>query len=184
MTFSPGWIWTNYSFNPSTETAISSHCAQNNNVSNFLILQTYLSAYDIIPVSSSARNLWGISSLTLSIVRSLIDDGSICDPNLCHFRWSETSVEDYRSIFFLFLQDYSSCMMGALSPANYDRWLVAFIRTLASIMGVNLNKLSTHDQNSLCTRLSSMMGALSGIPTMITPILKKLHWLPIKQRID
>ena len=107
--------------------------AQNNSVSNFLILQTYLSAM----ISSQSVPLLAIlaSSLTLtclSLIRS-----TLC-PNLV-ISTSETSVEFV--IFFLFLQPQH--LQIHLSPANLT---TAIHFTLAS--QANLNKLQLI-QNSL-----------------------------------
>ena len=138
--------------------------AQNNNVSNFLILLTYLSAM----ISSQSVPLLAIlaSSLTLTCL-SLIKSNLY--PNLVIFI-SETSVEFV--IFFLFLQ--LQLLQIHLSPAKLD-----YCNSLYSgISQVNLNKLQ-RIQNSLARVITN-----TSKYQHITPILKKLHWLPIKQRID
>ena len=83
----------------------------------------------------------------------------------------ETSVEFV--IFFLFLQPQP--LQIHLSPANLT---TAIHFTLASHNQNNLNKLQ-RIQNSLARVITN-----TSKYQHITPTLKKLHWLPIKQRID
>ena len=90
-------------------------------------------------------------------------------PNLVIFI-SETSIEFV--IFFLFLQP--QLLQIHLSPANLT---TAIHFTLASSQ-TNLNKLQ-RIQNSLARVITN-----TSKYQHITPTLKKLHWLPIKQRID
>ena len=114
--------------------------AQNNNISNFLILQTYLSAM----ISSQSVPLLAIlaSSLTLRCL-SLIK--SILYPNLVIF----TSVTSVKFVFyFLFLQPQP--LQIHLSPAN----LTTLIRsTLVSHnqISTNFNAFKTHWHASLHT---------------------------------
>ena len=162
MTFSPGWIWTNYSLIHQKLNFFS--LAQNNNVSNFLILLTYLSAM----ISSQSVPLLAIlaSSLTLTCL-SLIKSNLY--PNLVIFI-SETSVEFV--IFFLFLQLQKLANSLVSSKLDYCNSLYS------GISQVNLNKLQ-RIQNSLARVITN-----TSKYQHITPILKKLHWLPIKRRID
>ena len=106
------------------------------------------------------------SSLTLTCL-SLIK--STLYPNLVIFI-SETSVEFV--IFFLFLQPL--LLQIHLCPANLT---IAIHFTLASHkqISTNFNGFKIHWHVSL--------QILQNINTF-TPTLKKLHWLPIKQRID
>ena len=113
-------------------------------------------------ISSQSVPLLAIlaSSLTL-ICLSLIK--STLYPNLVIFI-SETSVEFV--IFFLFLQPLVS------SKLDYCNSLYS------GISQTNLNKLQ-RIQNSLARVITN-----TSKYQHITPTLKKLHWLPIKQRID
>ena len=131
MTFSPGWIWTNYSLIHQKLNFFS--LAQNNNVSNFLILQTYLSAM----ISSQSVPLLAIlaSSLTLTCL-SLIKSNLY--PNLVIFI-SETSVEFV--IFFLFLQ--LQLLQIHLSPANLTTVIHYTLASHKSI-STNFNAFKTH----------------------------------------
>ena len=119
-------------------------------------------------ISSQSVPLLAIlaSSLTLTCL-SLIK--STLYPNLVIFI-SETSVEFV--IFSLFLQP--QLLQIHLSPANLT---IAIHFTLASHkqISTNFNAFKIHWQVSL--------QILQNINTS-TPTLKKLHWLPIKQRID
>ena len=119
-------------------------------------------------ISSQSVPLLAIlaSSLTLTCL-SLIK--STLYPNLVIFI-SETSVEFV--IFFLSLQP--QLLQIHLSPANLT---IAIHFTLASHK-TNLNKLQ-RIQNSLARVITN-----TSKYQHITPTLKKLHWLPIKQRID
>ena len=91
-------------------------------------------------------------------------------PNLVIFI-SEKSVEFV--IFFLFLQP--QLLQIHLSPGSK----LDYCNSLHSgISQTNLNKLQ-HIQNSLARVITN-----TSKYQHITPTLKKLHWLPIKQRID
>ena len=138
LTFFPGWTWTNCS---SILLKLNFFLlAQNNSVSNFLILQTYLSAM----ISSQSVPLLAIlaSSLTLTCL-SL--NKSTLFPNLVIFT-SKTSVEFV--IFFLFLQPQP--LQIHLSPANLT---TAIHFTLASHnqISTNFNAFKTHWHASLQT---------------------------------
>ena len=137
LTFFPGWTWTNcFSIHLKLNFFL---LAQNNSVSNFLILQTYLSAM----ISSQSVPLLAIlaSSLTLSLSLSLsslsLIRSALC-PNLV-ISTSETSVEFV--IFFLFLQP--QLLQIHLSPANLT---TAIHFTLASHkqISTNFNAFKTH----------------------------------------
>ena len=129
LTFFPGW--TNCSSIHLKLNFFS--LAQNNSVSNFLILQTYLSAI----ISSQSVPLLAIlaSSLTLTCL-SLIK--STVYPNLVIFIF-ETSIEYV--IFFLFLSP--QLLQIPLSPANLT---IAIHFTLAShnLISTNFNAFKTH----------------------------------------
>ena len=119
-------------------------------------------------ISSQSVPLLAIlaSSLTLTCP-SLIKSNLY--PNLV-ISTSETSVEFV--IFSLFLQP--QLLQIHLSPAN----LTTVIHYTLGISQANLNKLQ-RIQNSLARVITN-----TSKYQHITPILKKLHWLPIKQRID
>ena len=138
LTFFPGWTWTNCS---SIHLKLNFFLlAQNNSVSNFLILQTYLSAM----ISSQSVPLLAIlaSSLTLTCL-SL--NKSTLYPNLV-ICTSKTSVKFV--IFFLFLQPQP--LQIHLSPANLT---TAIHFTLASHNQIssNFNAFKTHWHASLQT---------------------------------
>ena len=123
---------------------------------------------DTIPVSSSARNLGFMkpSSLTLTCL-SLIK--STLYPNLVIFI-SETSVEFVN----LLPLSTATALANSLVSSKLD-----YCNSLYSgISQTNLNKLQ-RIQNSLARVITN-----TSKYQHITPTLKKLHWLPIKQRID
>ena len=162
MTFSPGWIWTNYSLIHQKLNFFS--LAQNNNVSNFLILLTYLSAMIFIPVSSSARNLGFIFDSDMSF-----SDQIKSVSKSCHFH-----IRDIRRIRHLLPLSAATALANSLVSSKLD-----YCNSLYSgISQVNLNKLQ-RIQNSLARVITN-----TSKYQHITPILKKLHWLPIKQRIN
>ena len=161
MTFSPGWIWTNYSL---IHQKLNFFSLAQNNVSNFLILQTYLSAM----ISSQSVPLLAIlaSSLTLTCL-SLIKSNLY--PNLVIF-----NIRDIRRIRHLLPLSAATALANSLVSSKLD-----YCNSLYSgISQVNLNKLQ-RIQNSLARVITN-----TSKYQHITPILKKLHWLPIKQRID
>ena len=137
LTFSPGWTWTNCS---SIHLKLNfSLLAQNNSVSNFLILQTYLSAM----ISSQSVPLLAILASSLTLTCLSLNKSTLC-PNLVIFT-SETSVEFV--IFFLFLQPQP--LQIHLSPANLT---TAIHFTLASHNQIsNFNAFKTHWHASLQT---------------------------------
>ena len=114
--------------------------AQNNSVSNFLILQTYLSAM----ISSQSVPLLAILASSLTLACLFLNKLTLF-PNLVIFT-SETSVESV--IFFLFLQP--QLLQIPLSPANLT---IAIHFTLAShnLISTNFNAFKTHWHASLQT---------------------------------
>ena len=123
---------------------------------------------DIIPVSSSARNLGFIFDSDMSFSDQINSVKVSLYPNLVIFI-SETSVEFV--IFFLSLQPP---LANSLVSSKLD-----YCNSLYSdISQTNLNKLQ-RIQNSLARVITN-----TSKYQHITPTLKKLHWLPIKQRID
>ena len=138
LTFFPGWTWTNCS---SIHLKLNFFLlAQNNNVSNFLTLQTYLSAM----ISSQSVPLLAIlaSSLTLTCL-SL--NKSTLYPNLVIFT-SETSVEFF--IFFLFQQPQP--LQIHLSPANLTTVIHSTLASHRQI-STNFNAFRIHWHASLQT---------------------------------
>ena len=112
--------------------------AQNNSVSNFLILQTYLSAMMSSQLVPLLAILASSSTLAcLSLIRS-----TPC-PTLV-ISTSETSVEFV--IFFLFLQPQH--LQIHFSPANFN-WLLQF--TLLWHLTSKSQQTSTHSK-LICTR--------------------------------
>ena len=106
---------------------------QNNNVSNFLTLQIYLSAM----ISSQSVPLLAILASSLTLTSLSLIRSTLC-PNLV-ISTSETSVEFV--IFFLFLQP--QYLQIHLSPANLT---TAIHLTLASHkqISTNFNAFKTH----------------------------------------
>ena len=137
--------------------------AQNNSVSNFLILQTYLSAM----ISSQSVPLLAIlaSSLTLtclSLIRLTLSKS-------CHFH-----IRDIRRIRHLLPLSAATALANSLVTSKLD-----YCNSLYSgISQTNLNKLQ-RIQNSLARVITN-----TSKYQHITPTLKNLHWLPIKQRIE
>ena len=154
LTFFPGWTWTNCS---SIHLKVNFFLlAQNNSVSNFLILQTY----NIIPISSSARNLGFIFDSDMSFSEQI---NSV--PKSCHFH-----IRDIRRIRHLLSLSAATALANSLVSSKLD-----YCNSLYSaISQSNLNI-----QNSLARVITNISKYQH-----ITPTLKKLHWLPIKQRID
>ena len=162
MTFSPGWIWTNYSLIHQKLNFFS--LAQNNNVSNFLILLTYLSAM----ISSQSVPLLAILASSLTLTCPFSDQIKSVSKS-CHFH-----IRDIRRIRHLLPLSAATALANSLVSSKLD-----YCNSLYSgISQVNLNKLQ-RIQNSLARVITN-----TSKYQHITPILKKLHWLPIKQRID
>ena len=119
---------------------------------------------DIIPVSSSARNLGFIFDSDMSF-----SDQIKSVSKSCHFH-----IRDIRRIRHLLPLSAATALANSLVSSKLD-----YCNSLYSgISQVNLNKLQ-RIQNSLARVITN-----TSKYQHITPILKKLHWLPIKQRID
>ena len=162
LTYSPGWTLTNCS---SIHPKLNSYSlVQNNNGSNFLNSQLYLSA---MISSQSALLLVILASSSILTCHSLIK----LTPCLSLVIFiSETSVVFVISFLFLQLQR----LPIHSSPAN----LIIVNSLYNGISQANLNKIQ-RIQNTLARVVTNTSKF-----EHITPILKKLHWLPIKQRID
>ena len=119
---------------------------------------------DIIPVSSSARNLGFIFDPDTSFsdqINSLSKS--------CHFH-----IRDIRRIRHLLPLSAATALANSLVSSKLD-----YCNSLYSgISQANLNKLQCI-QNSLARVITN-----TSKYQHITPTLKKLHWLPIKQRIE
>ena len=119
---------------------------------------------DIIPVSSSARNLGFIFDSDMSF-----SDQIKSVSKSCHFH-----IRDIRRIRHLLPLSAATALANSLVSSKLD-----YCNSLYSgISQVNLNKLQ-RIQNSLARVITN-----TSKYQHITPILKKLHWLPVKQRID
>ena len=162
LTFFPGWTWTNCS---SIHLKLNFFLlAQNNSISNFLILQTYLSAM----ISSQSVPLLTIlaSSLTLTC---LFSEQINSVSKSCHFH-----IRDIRRIRHPLPLSAATALANSLVSSKLD-----YCNSLYSgISQSNLNKLQ-RIQNSLARIITNTSKYQHSTPT-----LKKLHWLPIKQRID
>ena len=119
---------------------------------------------DIIPVSSSARNLGFIFDSDMSFPDQI---NSVSKS--CHFH-----IRDIRRIRHLLPLSTATTLANSLVSSKLD-----YCNSLHSgISQTNLNKLQ-RIQNSLARVIKN-----TSKYQHITPTLKKLHWLPIKQRID
>ena len=119
---------------------------------------------DIIPVSSSARNLGFIFDSDMSFSEQI---NSVSKS--CHFH-----IRDIRRIRHLLSLSAATALANSLVSSKLD-----YCNSLYSgISQSNLNKLQGI-QNSLARVITN-----TSKYQHITPTLKKLHWLPIKQRID
>ena len=119
---------------------------------------------DIIPVSSSARNLGFIFDSDMSFSEQI---NSVSKS--CHFH-----IRDIRRIRHLLPLSAATALANSLVSSKLD-----YCNSLYSgISQSNLNKLQ-RIQNSLARVITN-----TSKYQHITPTLKKLHWLPIKQRID
>ena len=162
LTYSPGWTLTNCS---SIHPKLNSYSlVQNNNGSNFLNSQLYLSAM----ISSQSALLLVIlaSSLILTCHSQIKLTPCL---NLVIFI-SETSVVFVISFLFLQLQR----LPIHSSTAN----LIIVIHSTMAFRKLTWTKYSAYKILWLVSLLIHQNFE------HITPILKKLHWLPIKQRID
>ena len=119
---------------------------------------------DIIPVSSSARNLGFIFDSDMSF-----SDQINSVSKSCHFH-----IRDIRRIRHLLPLSTATALANSLVSSKLD-----YCNSLYSgISQTNLNKLQ-RIQNSLARVITN-----TSKYQHITPTLKKLYWLPIKQRID
>ena len=119
---------------------------------------------DIIPVSSSARNLGFIFDSDMSF-----SDQINSVSKSCHFH-----IRDIPRIRHLLPLSTATALANSLVSSKLD-----YCNSLYSgISQTNLNKLQ-RIQNSLARVITN-----TSKYQHITPTLKKLHWLPIKQRID
>ena len=122
----------------------------------FSQLTTLFLGNDIIPVSSYARNLGFIFDSD----RSFTDQINFSLSKSCHFH-----IRDIRRIRHLLPLSAATALANSLISSKLD-----YCNSLYNgISQANLNKIQ-RIQNTLAR--------------VVTPILKKLHWLPIKQRID
>ena len=116
------------------------------------------------PVSSSARNLGFIFDSDMSF-----SDQINSVSKSCHFH-----IRDIRRIRHLLPLFIATALANSLVSSKLD-----YCNSLYSgISQTNLNKLQ-RIQNSLARFITN-----TSKYQHITPTLKKLHWLPIKQRID
>ena len=116
------------------------------------------------PVSSSARNLGFIFDSDMSF-----SDQINSVSKSCHFH-----IRDIRRIRHLLPLSTATALANSLVSSKLD-----YCNSLYSgISQTNLNKLQ-RIQNSLARVITN-----TSKYQHITPTLKKLHWLPIKQRID
>ena len=130
----------------------------------FSQLTTLSLGNDIIPVSSSARNLGFIFDSDMSFTDKI---NSLSKS--CHFR-----IRDIRRIRHLLPLSAATALANSLVSSKLD-----YCNSLYNgISQANLNKIQ-RIQNTLARVVTNTSKF-----EHITPILKKLHWLPIKQRID
>ena len=137
---------------------------QNNNGSNFLNLQLYLSAM----ISSQSVLLLVILASSSILTCHLQIKLTPCLSLVIFI--SETSVVFVISFLFLQLQRLANSLVS--SKLDYCNSLYN------GISQANLNKIQ-RIQNTLARVVTNTSKF-----EHITPVLKKLHWLPIKQRID
>ena len=130
----------------------------------FSQLTTLSLGNDIIPVSSSARNLGFIFDSGMSFTDQI---NSLSKS--CHFH-----IRDIRRIRHLLPLSAATALANSLVSSKLD-----YCNSLYNgISQANLNKIQ-RIQNTLARVVTNTSKF-----EHITPILKKLHWLPIKQRID
>ena len=119
---------------------------------------------DIIPVSSSARNLGFIFDSDMSFTDQI---NSLSKS--CHFH-----IRDFRRIRHLLPLSAATALANSLVSSKHDYCNLLY----NGISQANLNKIQ-RIQNTLARVVTNTSKF-----EHITPILKKLHWLPIKQPID
>ena len=130
----------------------------------FSQLTTLSLGNDIIPVSSSARNLGFIFDSDMSFTDQI---NSLSKS--CHFH-----IRDIRRIRHLLPLSAATALANSLVSSKLD-----YCNSLYNgISQANLNKIQ-RIQNTLARVITNTSKF-----EHITPILKKLHWLPIKQCID
>ena len=130
----------------------------------FSHLTTLSLGNDIIPVSSSARNLGFIFDSDMSFTEHI---NSLSKS--CHFY-----IRDIRRIRHLLPLSAATALANSLVSNKPD-----YCNSLYNgISQANLNKIQ-RIQNTLARVVTNTSKF-----EHITPILNKLHWLPIKQRID
>ena len=117
-----------------------------------------------IPVSSSARNLGFIFDSDMSFTDQI---NSLSKS--CHFH-----IRDIRRIRHLLPLSAATALANSLVSSKLDYCNSLF----NGISQANLNKIQ-RIQNTLARVVTNTSKFEHN-----TPILKKLHWLPIKQRID
>ena len=131
----------------------------------FFQLTTSSLGNDIIPVSSSARNLGFIFDSDMSFTDQI---NSLSKS--CHFY-----IRDIRRIRHLLPLSAATALVPIHSSPAY---LIIVIHSTMAFSQANLNIIQ-RIQNTLARVVTNTSKF-----EHITPILKKLHWLPIKQRID
>ena len=162
LTFSPGWTWTNCSsIHQKSEFFFIGTKQQRLKFSDLTNLSL---SNDIIPVSSSARNLGFIFDSDMSF-----SDQINSVSKSCHFH-----IRDIRRVRHLLSLSTAKALANSLVSSKLDYCNSLYF----GISQANLNKLQ-RIQNSLARVITN-----TSKYQHITPILKKLHWLPIKQRID
>ena len=130
----------------------------------FSQLTTLSLGNDIIPVSTSARNLGFIFDSDMSFTDQI---NSLSKS--CHFH-----IRDIRHIRHLLPLSAATALANSLVSSKLD-----YCNSLYNgISQANLNKIQ-RIQNTLAHVVTNTSKF-----EHITPILKKLHWLPIKQCID
>ena len=162
LTYSPGCTLTNCS---SIHPKLNSYSlVQKQQRLKFSQLTTLSLGNDIIPVSSSARNLGFIFDSDMSFTDQI---NSLSKS--CHFH-----IRDIRRIRHLLPLSAATALANSLVSSKLD-----YCNSLLNgISQANLNKIQ-RIQNTLARVVTNTSKF-----EHITPILKKLHWLPIKQRID
>ena len=161
LTYSPGWTLTNCSSIQKTEFLLIGTKQQR---LKFSQLSTLSLGNDIIPVSSSARNLGFIFDSDMSFTDQI---NSLS--KFCHFH-----IRDIRRIRHLLPLSAATALANSLVSSKLD-----YCNSLYNgISPANLNKIQ-RIQNTLARVVTNTSKF-----EHITPVLKKLHWLPIKQRIQ
>ena len=130
----------------------------------FSQLTTLSLGNDIIPVSSSARNLGFIFDSDMSFTDQIISLSTSCHFHIRYIRrirhlLSLSTATALANSLVSSKLDYCNSLYNGISQANLNK-IQRIQNTLAHVV-INTSKFEH-----------------------ITPILKKLHWLPIKQRID